>query len=203
MSSEITSIIEETLDVIKKTMRGKKYRPFDIILAKRNTLLGKFFNILYDDYNQAGIIVNSYVLPSVLSEYDPEELFLLESTISSDHAGDVESGRGEIGVQIRSLERALEEYGDTSILIVKKNPLDKMSIENIRKKLLSIYQRYDGQDIDSGFTCCAPRQTPYFSEFTCLILYEFGIIDMLPDSDYRNVSITKTNWSKPKLISII
>src|SRR5579885_1883326 len=135
---------------IKFSQIKDQIKAFDIIVFRGAELVSDTISIVEEvfigdgEWTHVGMIITADLLP--FKNGIPGKLYLWESTMSGKFGGgpnDVETGKGDFGVQIRDLEAVINSYdkpADTKIGWCKliKNPLEKNETESEQEYELRI-----------------------------------------------------------------
>jgi hypothetical protein len=138
-----------------------RIRPFDIFFFKGSNKLSQMFSLLEKVrlgeskaiFTHMGIVVTSNILKGY--NLKPGELYLWESSVGGilgDGVTDV-NGSSYFGVQVRSLDKVVENYHNKPNTKVawahlKNNPLDSNNFDDLLVQFQEIFTRYNGRFYD-------------------------------------------------------
>lgn len=183
-------------------------RPFDIIFFKGNALFSSVISILEKhgnkipgsgEFSHVAMVVNSDVLNH--EKILPGRQYILESVVGGVFAHNVRNIDNKVvcGVQIRDLEdvvKAFDKSNDTIVAWGKlvDNPLDRMSLCEVRTRLSEFCNTYVGKLYDANpysllssvFPClrkcrsnveeiCGTSDWYFCSEIVALAFKHFGV----------------------------
>lgn len=213
-------------------------RPFDLILFKGGDFVSNSIRKLQkrqlgegaDKFSHVGMIITSEILshPNMV----PGKLYIWESTMSGKLGGGVKNINGEtwLGSQVRDFDEVISTYDkpeNTAIAWGKlhDNPLDRLSIEEIRERMAYLFGKYNHvlyevaicnlfRSLFPKLRCChiGKRKNQLFcSELVALIYKKFKIVPdscnpenvvpadfIVPDQD-GNIDYSK--WAPVKFIT--
>lgn len=145
----------------------QKMRSFDLIMFRGEGLISNLIRALEKkgnkipesgDFSHAGIILRYDMLKYVYPDnpnINEDSVYIWESTSNGKLGSDVLNIEGEnfIGVQVRNLDRLIVNYDSgnkTAIAFgaLKKNPIDKMTPENLKLLFVETFNKYNKASYD-------------------------------------------------------
>ena len=199
---------------------GNFIKPLDLIIVKGNSIYSGAISAVEKlflgdgEWTHVGVVIDTTILP--IKNGVAGKLYLWQSTLSNKEDGDIESGKGRIGVQISDLTKVIKYYNkgkNQKIAWCKllSNPLDKKieeTVEEYNKRvidvkaiLLSFYEENESKLYDcnpcalfKSICSCIPnpcgQRTLYFcSELVTKIYQLVGLID--PKLDPETIAPTE------------
>lgn len=142
-----------------------QFKPFDIIVFRGAEFVSDTISVVEKifigngDWTHVGMVITPEIMP--FKHGIPGKLYIWESTMSGklgDGPNDIETGKGDFGVQIRDLGDVIDKYDnnkDTRIGWCKllNNPIDKKeneSEEAYNSRILIIKQKLEKFNKDHG-----------------------------------------------------
>ena len=160
-----------TVDISNKyEKKNVEIEPFDLIFLRGNGPISAGISYLQckllgnGDWSHVGIAITKKWIPSIRVSSE-NELLMFESGLSKDNAGtgsesvkDVETKKGQLGVQLKSLDELLQFTAPGREIGVAKlinNPIKKRDNEsegeyeermkNLREKMIALHKRFQGR----------------------------------------------------------